>query len=348
MIFMEYLGFKGTVKINNRGVYYGQWVHKNNSIPYHGETLSKLKRNFESKIHYSYPEPEDGSSHKAKVYVKHGGFKGRIDSDGISFYGVCDIDSNNTWNFAGDSLLSIEENFMNIVDKELKGFEEQLKYKGFYGGNVSFSEEHGVYQGRVINIDGYEYFQGATLEELEIDFREVVDKLLKPYKPKSTEIDERPDWDNYFLDMLPSISRRSTCDRGKTSCLITKDNRIIASGYAGSPPGLAHCDQEGHLIKKVLQDDGSIKEHCVRTIHSEQNALMTCSKYGIATDGATIYVSMTPCAICTRLLIVAGIKRVVCEKRYHADAESVEMFENVGIELVIKNNEVTQYGKEDK
>lgn len=142
----------------------------------------------------------------------------------------------------------------------------------------------------------------------------------------------RPTWDEYFLGLLPALSARATC-RGKASCVFTRDNHILVTGYVGSPPGLPHCEEVGHLIRKVEYEDGTIKEHCVRTIHAEQNAIAYAARAGIALDGAKLYVSMTPCEVCTRMLIAAGIKEVVCEYRYKADAGSLAMFETSGIKI---------------
>jgi dCMP deaminase len=84
---------------------------------------------------------------------------------------------------------------------------------------------------------------------------------------------QRPSWDKFFIEMLDTIAARSTCDRGKPACILVKDNHIISTGYAGSPPGLPHCDDAGHIIKTVTHEDGSQTEHCVRTVHAEQNAI---------------------------------------------------------------------------
>ena len=92
----------------------------------------------------------------------------------------------------------------------------------------------------------------------------------------------RPSWDQYFIDMMDTVATRATCDRGKSGCIIVKDRRIISTGYVGSPPGLAHCDDVGHLMKQVIDDDGTTRQHCMRTIHAEQNAICQAAKHGIS------------------------------------------------------------------
>lgn len=153
----------------------------------------------------------------------------------------------------------------------------------------------------------------------------------------------RPSWDDYFMEVMEAISKRATCDRGRSGCVIVKNKQILVTGYVGSPMGLPHCDEVGHQMKKMLNEDNTISEHCVRTVHAEQNAVCQAAKLGISIDGATVYCRMTPCRVCAMLLINCGIKRVVCERRYHAGVESEEMFKKVGIELEFIHDEVQQY-----
>jgi len=158
-------------------------------------------------------------------------------------------------------------------------------------------------------------------------------------------ITNRPSWDEYFLDIMNSVAARGTCDRGRSGCVITKDKQILATGYVGSPIGLPHCDDIGHQIKKVIHvdEDNRTTEHCVRTIHAEQNAICQAAKRGVSIDGATLYSRMTPCRVCAMMIINCGIKRVVAERKYHAGGESIAMFEKVGIELIHIHDEVQRY-----
>ena len=153
----------------------------------------------------------------------------------------------------------------------------------------------------------------------------------------------RPSWDQYFIDLAHSVSKRATCDRGRAGCVIVKDKQILVTGYVGSPRGLKHCDEVGHLMKKVIHEDGSISQHCVRTVHAEQNAITQAARRGIALEGATLYVRMTPCRTCAMLIINCGIERVVCEKKYHTGKESEEMFKDAGIIIDYFSEEVLDY-----
>jgi len=154
---------------------------------------------------------------------------------------------------------------------------------------------------------------------------------------------ERMSWDNYFIELMNTVSKRATCDRGRSGCVIVKDKRIISTGYVGSPPGLPHCDEVGHLMKEVIDEDGTIRKHCVRTVHAEQNAICQAARYGISIDGATLYCKMEPCRVCAMLIINCGILRVVAQKKYHAAQETREMFKMAGVELVVVEDDFETY-----
>lgn len=154
---------------------------------------------------------------------------------------------------------------------------------------------------------------------------------------------KRKSWDEYFLDFLDTAAERATCDRGRNAAVIVKNNRILTTGYVGAPSGLPHCDEVGHLMRKVMDEDGNVSQHCIRTNHAEENAILQAARYGPPIEGATIYVKMTPCYRCAMMIIQAGIKRVVAQKKYHADALSRKFFKQAGVKLVILEDEVVKY-----
>ena len=174
---------------------------------------------------------------------------------------------------------------------------------------------------------------------------ETFKKKIEEALPKIEEMANfrRPSWDEYFIEMMKVVGKRGTCDRGRSGCVIVKNKRVMCTGYVGSPVGLAHCDEVGHWFKKTIHEDGSITQHCIRTVHAEANAIAQAARTGINIDGATLYCKMEPCLDCTKLLISAGIKRVVCEKRYHAAKESREMLQEAGIQLEVVEDSVEKY-----
>lgn len=153
----------------------------------------------------------------------------------------------------------------------------------------------------------------------------------------------RPTWDEYFMEVASAIAKRATCDRGRSGCVIARDNQILATGYVGAPAGLEHCDEAGHQMRRVLHEDGSISQHCVRTVHAEQNAICQAARRGVAIGGATLYCRMTPCRACAMMIINCGIVRVVAERRYHDGAESEDMFLKAGVGLEYVHDELERY-----
>lgn len=147
----------------------------------------------------------------------------------------------------------------------------------------------------------------------------------------------RPTWDEYFLHLMKAVGERSTCDRGRPGCLIVKDRRVLATGYAGSPVGLPHCDDAGHQLRKMIDENGLTSEHCVRTIHAEMNAVAQAAKYGIPIDGATVYVKFEPCYTCAKVLVNCGIKRVVCEVLYQKGDDTRKLFKDCSVKMEIKD-----------
>ena len=167
-----------------------------------------------------------------------------------------------------------------------------------------------------------------------------------PQKKKVKKAKEkyvRPSWDEYFMKLVEIIGMRSTCDRGRPGCVIVKNQKILTTGYAGSPVGLPHCDEIGHEFQKAIDEDGKISEHCVRTAHAEVNAVCQAAKYGISIDGATLYIKFTPCYTCAKMLINAGIKRVVAQVKYHVGDKSLKLFKAAKVKFELLNNVEEKY-----
>ena len=134
----------------------------------------------------------------------------------------------------------------------------------------------------------------------------------------------RPNWDRYFLDLCEAVSKRATCDRGSSGCVIVKDKRIMTTGYVGAPSGLPHCDDVGHDMRKVSDFNGNVSQHCVRTLHAEQNAIIQAAYHGVEIRGAILYCTNHPCIICSKMIINAGIQKIVFEQGY-ADSLAKQM-----------------------
>lgn len=134
----------------------------------------------------------------------------------------------------------------------------------------------------------------------------------------------RPPWDEYFLNIAQVVSTRSTCPRRAVGAVLVRDRQILSTGYNGSPRGLAHCTDVGCLM---------VEGHCVRTSHAEMNAIAQAALHGVAVKGATLYCTDKPCLICTKLLINAGIVKLVYVREY-PDTIADEMLCEAGIDVV--------------
>jgi dCMP deaminase len=135
---------------------------------------------------------------------------------------------------------------------------------------------------------------------------------------RALEDDARPTWDHYFMAIAELAATRSTCLRRQVGAVIVRDRRILATGYNGAPAGLPHCSEVGCLREKLGVPSGERHELC-RGIHAEQNALLQSCKTGTVVAGGTIYVTATPCILCAKMLINAGIVRVVSRVAYPDD-----------------------------
>jgi dCMP deaminase len=154
----------------------------------------------------------------------------------------------------------------------------------------------------------------------------------------------RPSWDDYFMAIAKIIAARGTCDRLYAGSVLVKDNRIIATGYNGSPADLPHCNDVGHLMEEG---------HCVRTIHGEHNSLLQAARQGgTSTHGSTMYTKYSPCIHCAKYVIACGIKRVVVGKIYR-NPQAVDMLKEAGVSVEVYqenskwHDELTQIFSED-
>jgi dCMP deaminase len=160
----------------------------------------------------------------------------------------------------------------------------------------------------------------------------------QPMKKETSKQRKRPDWDTYFMEIAHMVATRATCNRGSdlkyapgfkgVGAVIARDKMILSTGYNGSPRGLKHCDEVGHEM---------IDGHCVRTVHSEANAIAQAAKNGMGIDGATLFTTASPCYDCFKLLINAGIKRIVYsqyyESRYGMSKPVLQLAKKAGIKI---------------
>ena len=150
--------------------------------------------------------------------------------------------------------------------------------------------------------------------------------MVKNKKTKPTP--SRPGWDHYFFKIAEIVGSRSTCDRAHVGAVIVKNKVILSTGYNGAPRGLPHCDDVGHEL---------VDGHCVRTVHAEANAIAQAARNGAPIDSATIYLTISPCYDCFKMMVNGGVKEVVYRKfymsRYGASKAVLTLAKKAGVKI---------------
>lgn len=160
---------------------------------------------------------------------------------------------------------------------------------------------------------------------------------MEPNKPVTPvvhdHISERPDWDTYFLRIARLVAQRSTCLRRQVGAVIVRENRMLATGYNGAPNGIAHCFQlPGGCLREAQKIPSGQRQELCRGLHAEQNAILQAAAFGVSLKGSDLYCTHQPCVTCGKMLINAGIKRVVFLGDY-PDELSLEMLKEGKVTL---------------
>ena len=147
-----------------------------------------------------------------------------------------------------------------------------------------------------------------------------------------SEPTDRPSWDEYFMSITQLVAERATCLRRKVGAILVRDKHIISTGYNGAPRKVSHCLEVGCLREQQNIPSGERHELC-RGLHAEQNAIIQAALHGVSIEGATLYCTNSPCSICSKMLINAGIQKIFYGEGY-ADFLGGQMLEEAGVELV--------------
>jgi dCMP deaminase len=134
----------------------------------------------------------------------------------------------------------------------------------------------------------------------------------------------RPGWDEYFMQIAHTVSTRATCPRAAVGCVLVREHRILTTGYNGAPRGVAHCTEVGCTL---------VNDHCVRATHAEANAVVQAALHGVVLDGAVAYCTHQPCVNCSKLLISAGVTRIIFDQPY-PDPVASQLLAEAGVALV--------------
>ena len=141
----------------------------------------------------------------------------------------------------------------------------------------------------------------------------------------------RPSWSEYFMTITNMVAKRSTCLRRHVGAILVKNKRILATGYNGAPAGIRHCEETGCIRLSSGVPSGQRHELC-RGLHAEQNAIIQAAYHGVSISGSTLYCTNKPCIICSKMLINAGIKKIIYGEGYE-DPLADEMLTEAGIKV---------------
>jgi len=151
--------------------------------------------------------------------------------------------------------------------------------------------------------------------------------------------DTRPDWDTYFLEIARVVASRSNCTRRQVAAVIVKDQRIISTGYNGTPRGVTNCFEGGCPRAHSDAVSGSELGNGICN-HAEENAIIQAAYHGISVKDATLYCTLSPCLLCAKMIINAGIKSVIYENEYKLTSQTKELLNSVGITCRPRQTEV--------
>ena len=144
----------------------------------------------------------------------------------------------------------------------------------------------------------------------------------------------RPNWDEYFMEMAALTARRSTCLRRQVGAVIVRDKHIIATGYNGAPRGLLHCAERGGCYREKLNVPSGERHELCMALHAEQNAIIQAAAFGLGIEGSVIYITHQPCTICAKMIINAGITRILVKEGY-PDQLSSDILAEAGLKIVV-------------
>jgi dCMP deaminase len=146
----------------------------------------------------------------------------------------------------------------------------------------------------------------------------------RPEADSTVSTPMRPGWDEYFMQIAHTVSTRATCPRAAVGCALVRDHRILTTGYNGAPRGVAHCTEVGCTL---------LNDHCLRATHAEANAVVQGALHGVSLQHATAYCTHQPCVNCSKLLISAGVTKIVYAEAY-PDAVASQLLAEAGVVLL--------------
>ncbi len=148
---------------------------------------------------------------------------------------------------------------------------------------------------------------------------------------------ERLSWDEYFMEMAELAAKRSTCLRRQVGAVIVKDKHVVSTGYNGAPKGVPHCEEKGGCLRQKLNVPSGERHELCRALHAEQNAIVQAATLAQSVEGGIMYVTHQPCMICAKMIINAGISKIIVKEGY-PDEFAEEILREAGLKVVMHRN----------
>lgn len=206
-------------------------------------------------------------------------------------------------------------------ENDPKTYEEFLKYEAEEEQNENYEGQQLLLCSKLADI---KIENNTTIEELYQQLKYIIVDLVRKQP--------RPSWDEYFMMIAKVVALRSNCLKRKVAAIVVKDRRIISTGYNGTPRGTLNCNEGGCPRCNNLVESGSNLEQCLCS-HAEENAITQAAYHGILLRDATLYTTYSPCLICSKMIINAGIKEVVYEASYPLSDAALSLMEEAGVKV---------------
>jgi dCMP deaminase len=225
---------------------------------------------------------------------------------------------------------------LNIEAPSEKRF-ERIRNRARENDPVTLEDFHALESAESKNLSGhkqsidecqaladYTIVNDGTLEELHQKTAEIVSMVLRKAN--------RPGWDAYFMSIAQVVASRSNCVKRKVAAIIVKDRRIVSTGYNGTPRGTRNCNEGGCPRCNSLAPSGTALEECYCS-HGEENAITQAAYHGISLKGGSLYSTFSPCLMCTKMIINAGISEVIFSHEYPLGETAMDLLREAGIQV---------------
>jgi dCMP deaminase len=236
-----------------------------------------------------------------------------------------------------EALKSAGEFLLVWVETEARTRYERLRARGRVGEEISFEEFEEIQERELRSSEesGQQLLAVRELADEVIENNAGLDALhaqLQRILERHMFLRARPSWDDYFMNIARVVGTRSNCIKRRVGCVIVSDRRIISTGYNGTPRGVRNCNEGGCPRCAAGAEPGTRLDECLCN-HAEENASTQAAYHGVTVRGAGLYTTFSPCLICTKMVINAGIREIVFDVRFPLGERSLALLAEAGVKV---------------